>query len=1055
MSMKKIKLSENAQKVAETRYFLEGEDWEACSRRVANAVAVIEKDRPGYESKFFDIIYNMDFIPGGRILRNSGRPKGSMLNCYVVPIGDSIEEIGQYIKDCLILWSEGGGCGSQFSSLRPKGDAILGKGGVSSGLVSYIEAADAVSKTIESGGQRRAAALACVDVSHPEIIDFINAKIVDGRLSHFNISVMVNDEFLKTVERNGNWTFKFKQKEYGSMPARDIWKLIVTNMIKYAEPGMLNSTNLTKNNSYYYDPVLATNPCVTGETLVAVADGRTSVPIKQLAEEGNDIPVFSMNNISGKVEIRIMRNPRVTGINMKILKITLDDGSVIRCTENHKFIMKNLSTKRADELIIDDRLHHMTKTMGVDKDGNKCYVGINNGIKYDTEHKIIGEFKIGRSYDYSKNEVTHHLDENPQNNDPDNIIVISQSEHDRLHQLGDNNVMRDKWWNSLDEDRKIEYKKNMSISTSGEKNGNWSGFSRDQLKEVSKEFVSKENRHVSLTEWVEFCRENNYPYSSKLIFGGDNGTKQQEFLDEIFDELNIQKLPNYHHINIYKKFLEIKETTDLDVFYDNEIFVRKACEHCSDEFVTPWNNREKCFCSVSCCNKSKKKINEIKLRYRNQYIKNKENIYEVFIYLRNKLNRNPLLFEITDECRSRKISLVLYGKQKPTDEYFGYYKDIVKYVENKELNYKVVRIEEDGFETVYNGTVDANHNFYIRMNDGYNRTGKPTQNYILNPQCGEIPLEAYGVCCLGSLVLPNFVTGSTNTNWKKLEGVIKLAVRFLDNVLDVNKYSLKESDIKAHNSRRIGLGVMGLAEYLFAKEARYGSEKALFEIERLMRFIRDVAYETGVELAEEKGAFPKFDPIQYGNASFVRKLPTELRLKIKEKGIRNVTYLTCPPSGTTSLLPEVSSGIEPLIYRAYKRLDRVSERIYVHPKYKQLLLSGDKVPDWFVDMGNLKASDHFETQKIIQKYIDNAVSKTINLPFGTTYEELDKLLLEYIYDLKGVTVYVEGSKGGQVYTRLSEEETMNYILNSELEIKSDLTEEDKDCGLCEKKEDKK
>lgn len=578
---KKIKLSENAQKVAETRYFIEGEDWEGCSRRVANAVAEVEKDQAQYASKFFDMIYNMDFIPGGRILRNSGRAKGSMLNCYVVPIGDSIEEIGKYMADSLVLWSNGGGVGTNFSPLRPKGDRILGKGGASSGLVSFMKAANAVSQTIESGGQRRAAALGCVDVSHPEIVDFINAKLVDGEISHFNISVLVNDDFLKAVERDDKWTFKFKQKEYGSMPARDIWKLIVTNMINCAEPGILNNSNLSKNNSYYYDPVLATNPC------------------------------------------------------------------------------------------------------------------------------------------------------------------------------------------------------------------------------------------------------------------------------------------------------------------------------------------------------------------------------------------------------------------------------------------------------------------------------------------GEIPLEAYGVCCLGSLVLPNFITGITNTNWKKLEQIIKLSVRFLDNVLDVNKYSLKESDIKAHNSRRIGLGIMGLAEYLFAKEARYGSEKAIFEIERLMRFIRDTVYETGVELAEEKGAFPKFDPTQYGNSSFVRKLPTELRLKIKKKGIRNVTYLTCPPSGTTSLLPEVSSGIEPLIYKSYKRVDRVGERIYVHPKYKQFLLSGEKVPDWFVDIGDLSAIDHFETQKIIQKYIDNSVSKTINLPYGTTYEELDKLLLEYIYDLKGVTVYVEGAKQGQIYTRLSEQETMDYILNSELEIKNELDDEDKDCGLCEKKDEKK
>jgi len=316
-------------------------------------------------------------------------------------------------------------------------------------------------------------------------------------------------------------------------------------------------------------------------------------------------------------------------------------------------------------------------------------------------------------------------------------------------------------------------------------------------------------------------------------------------------------------------------------------------------------------------------------------------------------------------------------------------------------------------------------------------------------------LEAYGCCDLGSLVLPNFITGSTNTNWQKLGNTIKTAIRFLDNVIDVNKYPLKELDIKAHNSRRIGLGIMGLAEYLFAKEARYGSEKALFEIERLMKFLRDVSYETGVELAIEKGAFPKFEPTLYGSSSFVRKLPPELRLSIKKNGIRNVTYLTAPPTGTTSLLPEVSSGIEPLIYKSYRRVDRVSERVYIHPKYKQLLLSGESVPDWFVDIGDLTAVDHFETQRMIQKYMDNSVSKTINLPAGTTYEELDKLLLEYIYDLKGCTVYVENSRMGQVYNRLSEAETMDYIVNSELEVKNDLTEEDAGCGLCEKKEDKK
>ena len=147
--MKKIKMSENALAIAKSRYFMGDEDWSGCAERVANQISMPEvNSRDKIKSDFYDMIYNMDFLPGGRILRNSARPRGSLFNCYHLPIGDSIEEIGQLYKDALTLWSEGGGVGVNFTPLRPKNDPIHGKGGSSSGLVSFMEGADFISRLI-------------------------------------------------------------------------------------------------------------------------------------------------------------------------------------------------------------------------------------------------------------------------------------------------------------------------------------------------------------------------------------------------------------------------------------------------------------------------------------------------------------------------------------------------------------------------------------------------------------------------------------------------------------------------------------------------------------------------------------------------------------------------------------------------------------------------------------------------------------------------------------------------------------------------------------------
>ncbi len=567
-------LSENSETIFKNRYAMhEDETWQELAIRVGKGGAQVETDVNKWTEEFSSDIYNMLFLPGGRILRNVGRPRGTLFNCYVEPLEDSMRQIGQFQMNCGILWSEGGGVGCNASFLRPENAPIIQKGGESSGPISFLKWANAGANTIKVGGNRRAAGLAMMNVSHPDILKFINAKLVEGELNCFNISVAVTEDFLQAVEANDNWELRWRNKEWLTVKARDIWDLILKNMVKCAEPGLINWDNLRSNNSYYFDPIISTNPC------------------------------------------------------------------------------------------------------------------------------------------------------------------------------------------------------------------------------------------------------------------------------------------------------------------------------------------------------------------------------------------------------------------------------------------------------------------------------------------GEVPLGAHGVCCLGSLVLPNFITGTRNTNWQLMEKTVHNSIRFLDNIIQVNKYVIEDIKQKAFDGRRIGLGVMGLAEYLFAKGVRYGSKESIRVITRLMENLRNYAYDASCKLAEEKEPFPKFDVKEYSKAHFFKTLPASLRMDIKKHGMRNVTVMAVAPTGTISLLPEVSSSIEPLFSKAYLRNDAVSKRAYIHPKYKEMLESDEETPDWYVDSFDLKPEDHFETQVVVQKFLDGAVSKTINCPKGFKEEQLSDLLLEYIRDLKGVTLYVDGSREGQVLNPLSREEALKFL--AEGKVDSDQEAQDCSTGTCD------
>lgn len=306
-----------------------------------------------------------------------------------------------------------------------------------------------------------------------------------------------------------------------------------------------------------------------------------------------------------------------------------------------------------------------------------------------------------------------------------------------------------------------------------------------------------------------------------------------------------------------------------------------------------------------------------------------------------------------------------------------------------------------------------------------------------NP-CGEIWLSPYDCCCLAALVLPRFVNDNRDVNWELLEKTVKTGVRFLDNVLTVNQYPLPEIAAKCSQLRRIGLGVTGLHHMLLELGLKYNSDRGLEFVDKLMNKIKNWSYEASSELAAEKGAFPAFDVEKYLKGGFARTLKPSLREMIRRNGIRNCALLTIAPTGTISMVCNTSSGIEPIFAAAYERRyrkqddqgnDYLAMEIVVDPMF-QRFVNEERGVKHFVGAHDLSIEDHLEMQRTCQRHVDNAVSKTINLPHGTSPEKLSELYMEYMPELKGVTVYPDGSRENQPLTPLSLDEAIELAVGA-------------------------
>ncbi len=296
-----------------------------------------------------------------------------------------------------------------------------------------------------------------------------------------------------------------------------------------------------------------------------------------------------------------------------------------------------------------------------------------------------------------------------------------------------------------------------------------------------------------------------------------------------------------------------------------------------------------------------------------------------------------------------------------------------------------------------------------------------------NP-CGEVPLPPYGACDLGSLNLTRFVvspfTANARVDTASLIESVRDAVRLLDNVIDVSQFPLSQQRARALGSRRIGLGITGLADALLMLGLNYGDERARNAAAELMRIICQSAYRASVALANEKSPFPFFEPGKYLQNLFIQTLPEDIRQAIAQDGIRNSHLIAIAPTGTISLLAgNISSGIEPIFAASYTRKvlnkDGHTKKFqltdYALSSWRMLVGSVSDFPPKFITAAELSVNAHLDMQAALQPHVDNSISKTINVPQHLRFDEFSHIYdLAYAKGLKGCTTFRPNPISGAV-----------------------------------------
>lgn len=993
--------------------------WARVAREIASVEAT-EAKRREWEEKFYWLLEDFRFIPGGRIMFGAGNPRrATLLNCYVIPIqGDSLEDIFEWCKQAGRTYSFGGGVGTDISVLRPRGSPVNNAAITSSGAVSFMELLSTTTGTIGQAG-RRGALMITIASHHPDVLEFTRVKRNLDRVRYANISVRVDDDFMRAVERDGEYVLRYSNEKAHverAIRARELWQELIRGARDYAEPGVIFWDTIRRNSTSEYNGmnVVTTNPCsLVGSTYVLTPSGihRLDALVRGAVADRTTPTVLIDRRAGDARGVAAVRADALafTGVR-RIWRVETTSGFVIRGTGDHKVKVLNDDTfdplhgskgwKRIDELKPGDVLAVM--------DPNDPSI-VERVFADRSPYLHLDE----RWIQPRRKDAHYRLIDIPETWDEDLAYLLGYA-------VGDGSYTRSS--RNRRGPRRLDLHMNLEDAP--------------DVKAVVDRVVARCLRYRRVPVGVGAEGEGQPVHLPLCTREGTQrawvSIRSAAFL-RMLQALGLRPARAHEKSVPHSILVAPRDAT--------AAFLRGLFD--ADGTVSRPGERP----MVSLSSTSRRLIEEVQLLLLQFGIFSSVTTYRAEV---KNASRRPGFVYVSKTGERREYASVrdsykLCITSYPSIERFARWvgsallrrrQMLEALLAHRRLPLRKVTdctkvkaiVQEDVWEPVYDLTV------------------LDTKSFIANGivvSNSEIPLEPYGCCCLGNVNLSTFVreafTERAHLDWEGLERALRYAVRFLDNVLDYNadKHPLPEQKEASLRSRRIGVGFTGMGDALAKLRLRYDSEEAIAFVSRMFERIKNVVYDESTRIAAEKGPFPAFDLEAHLRNPFVQALSQDVLGKIRTVGLRNVALLTVPPVGSGAALAGTTSGIEPIFDLFYvRRSESLTQREFkvYHPLVKQYMdeFGGDEehLPDWFTTAHRIAPEMRVRMQAAIQKHVDHAISSTVNLPESATVEDVERIyFLAWKLGCKGITVYREGSREGVLITEAKAQEQTQPELN--------------------------